>query len=57
MFSMGILYHLKALHGHASGREDWKVYHTSLSYEGNHAETESLIVLIQKSEYSPFPLD
>lgn len=54
---MRILYHLKALHRHASGRGGWKVYHTSLSYEGNHAETESLIVLIQKSEYSPFPLD
>lgn len=59
MFSTRILYHLKALQGCGCGR-GLKVYPTFLSYEGNHAETESFIVLkksFQKSEYSPFPLD
>lgn len=53
--SMRILYHLKVLHGCVCGR-GLKVYHTSLSFEGNHAQTESLIVLKKVSKNLNFLL-
>lgn len=38
MFSVRILYHLKASHRHACGRWSEGLSHLSLSYEENHAE-------------------